>query len=119
MDTAFVSGAFIDDPGDCAAVIENKLGDGVATLVASVNYPGYAALFPLYNAIVREMITASARTADIQVLGSDRLRWAVYERDKLYLLNTDYDMPITVKIIKGNIEKDVTLDSLELKSINI
>ena len=119
VDTAFVSGAFIDDPGDCAAVIENKLGDGVATLVASVNYPGYAALFPLYNAIVREMITASARTADIQVLGSDRLRWAVYERDKLYLLNTDYDMPITVRIIKGNIEKDVTLDSLELKSINI
>ncbi len=39
--------------------------------------------------------------------------------DKVYLLNTDYDMPITVKLIKGDVEKTVTLESLELKSINI
>ena len=76
-------------------------------------------MFPLYNAIVREMITASARKSDIKVIGSDRLRWSVYEGDKVYLLNTDYDMPITVKLIKGDVEKTVTLESLELKSINI
>ena len=63
------------------------------------------------------MITESSRSCDIKVIGSDRLRWSVYEGDKIYLLNTDYDMPITVKVIKGEAEKSVTLDSLELRAV--
>lgn len=119
VETALLTDAFMSDPSIFPAVIENKEGDGVATLVTALDYPGQAALFPLYRAMVREVVTASARTADIQVLGSDRLRWSVYEGDKVYLLNTDYDMPITVKLIKGEKKITVTLDSLELKSISI
>ena len=63
------------------------------------------------------MISASARNCDIKVFSSDRLRYSVYDSDKVYLLNTDYDMPITVKIIKGDKEQIITLNSLELKSV--
>jgi len=48
-------------------------------------------------------------------LESDRLRWAVYEGNKVYLLNTDYD--ITVKVICGDREKTVTISALGLISI--
>lgn len=120
-ETALINDSFKKMPSIAPAVIENRIGDGVATLVASTNYPGYPALYPLYRAIVREMISASARCADIQVLSSDRLRYAVYEGNKIYLLNTDYDLPITVKIlVKGsNKTLDLTLDPLELKAIEL
>ena len=74
---------------------------------------------PLYRAIVREMVTASSRNCEIKVLGSDRLRWAVYEGNKVYLLNTDYDMPITIKLIYKDSEKLININPLELKSIEL
>ena len=61
------------------------------------------------------MVTASARTCDVQVIGSDRVRYAVYEGGKMYLLNTDYDLPVIVKVIRGGKEEMLTLDALELK----
>ncbi len=118
-ETACVSGHFDTTPSGLAAVIENMVGDGIATLVTSTNYPGHPALLPLYRAIVREMVTASSRNCEIKVLGSDRLRWAVYEGNKVYLLNTDYDMPITIKLIFKGDEKLITLNPLELKSIEL
>lgn len=118
--TAFYSNGFgnnvEDDP---PAVIENQIGSGVATLVNSLSYPGDPALYPAYRTLVREFITASARSCDIQVIGSDRLRWAVYGENKLYLLNTDYDLPITVKVLAGGKEYTVTLESLELKTLEV
>lgn len=116
-ETAFVSGSFRNDPSDLPAVIEHRLGNGIATLVTSVNYPGYPATYPLYRAIVREMITASARACEVKVIGSDRVRYAVYEGNKIYLLNTDYDLPVTVKVVCGDHAQMVTLGSLELKII--
>ncbi len=120
-ETALIADNFRKMPSIAPAVIENKVGDGIATLVASTNYPGHPALYPLYRAIVREMITASSRNADIQVLSSDRLRYAVYEGNKVYLLNTDYDVPITVKITLKESDKvfNVTLEPLEMKAITL
>ena len=118
-ETALINDNFSKMPSIAPAVIENRVGEGVATLVTSLNYPGNPTLYPLYRAIAREMITESARKADIRVISSDRLRWAVYEGNKIYLLNTDYDMPITARIIYGDKEKEVTLASLELKAIEL
>lgn len=118
--SAFISSTFeVPNSDDVPLVIENKLKNGVATLVTSVNYPGHPALYPLYRAMVREWISHSSRNSDIKVLGSDRVRYSVYAGNKMYLLNTDYDMPITVKVIHGDNEAIVTLDSLELKTIKI
>ena len=102
-----------------ATVIENKVGDGTVTFITSKNYPGNPALTPLYSIFLREFIASSARECDIKVIASDKLRYTVYEGNKIYLLNTDYDLPITVKIVYGGKEELVTLDSLELKSIQL
>ena len=118
-EVAVITDSFGSAPSDLPAVIENKLGNGVATLVTSVNYPGHPALYPMYRAMVREFVTASARNCEIQILGSDRLRWSFYEGDKLYLLNTDYDLPITVKVIFKGHEQLISLDSLELKALQL
>lgn len=97
-------------------VLENRVGQGLATLVTSTGYPGDPSVYPLYRAIAREWVSASARNNDIRVLGSDRLRWAQYPGGKLYLLNTDYDLPITVKILRGEKEEILTLAPLELRT---
>ena len=114
----FASDCFWNDPAIVNVVLENKIGEGIVTFVTSKDYPGNTALYPLYNALVREFIAASARNCDVKVIASDKLRYAVYEGNKIYLLNTDYDLPITVKLIVNGTEKLVTLDSLELKTIN-
>ena len=115
----FISDSFWNDPGLVDNVIENKLGKGIVTLVTSKDYPGNTALMPLYSAIVREFISSSARNCDIKVIASDKLRYTVYENSKMYLLNTDYDLPITVKIICNGKTSLITLDSLELKAIEL
>ncbi len=115
--TGRLADTFLNVERNCPAVIENKLGKGLATLVLSTNYPGHPAVAPLYRMIMREFITMSARECDVKVIGNDRVRYSVYEGNKMYLLNTDYDMPIKVKVIFNNSERDITLDPLELKSI--
>lgn len=115
--SAFLSNSFVEKSEMPPAVIENKIENGVATLVTSINYPGNPAITPLYRAIMREFVTMSARACDIKVSGSDRVRYAVYEGNKMYLLNTDYDMSASVKIAYNGKEQIVTLDSLELKTI--
>ena len=113
------SDTFYSDPLMFPTVLENKVGDGLVTFVASKDYPGALALYPLYNGLVREQVSSSARNCDIKVIASEKLRYTVYEGNKIYLLNTDYDLPITVKIIYGGKERLETLDSLQLKTIII
>lgn len=117
--TAFVSHCFGIDDEKLPAVIENRVGSGIATLVTSINYPGHPSLMPLYRMMVREFITASARECELKVLASDRLRYAVYEGGKIYLLNTDYDLPIIVRLIYNGREETVTLEPLELKKLEL
>ena len=101
------------------AIVENRIGNGLVTFVASTGYPGNPALYPLYLDLVREMVTSSARNCEIKVIASDKLRYTVYEGNKIYLLNTDYDLPISAKIIYKGTEQLITLDSLELKAIEL
>ena len=105
--------------GEHIAVIENRVGKGLVTLVTSINYPGNPSLYPLYLGLVREAVTSSARNCEIKVIASDKLRYTVYEGNKIYLLNTDYDLPITAKIICEGKETLVTLDSLEMKAVEL
>ena len=116
---AYAADSFGYVEGHISAVVEKRIGDGVATLVTSTNYPGHPALTPLYRAILRELVTSSARDCEVRVFGSDRVKWSCYDGGKIYLLNTDYDSPATVKIVKREKEMLVTLDSLELKSLEV
>ena len=116
---AYASDSYAEKLTDLPMVIENKIGSGVATLVTHTCYPGNPRVSRLYRAVVREMLSASARNCEVQVVCSDRVRYAVYEGGKMYLLNTDFDLPTTVKIVYNGNEQTVTLDALELKSIQL
>ena len=100
-------------------VIENRVGKGTVTFVTSKFYPGNPALTPLYSTFLREFISSSARECETKVIASDKLRYTVYEGNKIYLLNTDYDLPIAVKIIYKDTETLVNLEPLELKTIQL
>lgn len=117
--TAFVSECFGIDAVKIPAVIENRVGSGIATLVTSTNYPGHPAIMPLYRMMVRAFVTASARECELKVLASDRLRYAVYEGGRIYLLNTDYDLPIIVKLVHDGMEEILSLNPLELKIVDL
>ena len=90
-------------------MVENKVGDGYAILITSLDYPGAGSIYPVYRTVVRELITASHRSCPIKVYGSDRLRFSVYEGDKVYLLNTDFDSEIVATVIKNGEEIKVNL----------
>ena len=85
--------------GNCSdfSVVENKIGLGQVITVTSTNYPGNLALYPLYRALVREVISASSRNCNIKVIGSDRVRYAVYDGGKMYILNTCRNLHISKK----------------------
>ncbi len=95
---------------------ENKYGSGYATLLTTLDYPS-GSTYAAYKAIVREIITASHRIADVKVYGVDKLRFTVYEGNKIYLLNTDFDSEIQATIDYGNEKKVFTLKPRELKVV--
>lgn len=115
----YTSGAFVDDCAGVPTVIENRIGEGVVTLVTSKDYPGNNALYPLYNAIFREQVTASARECELRVVASDKLRYTVYPGVKIYLLNTDSDLPIVVKIKYKGKEQSLSLEPRELRALEL
>jgi hypothetical protein len=100
-------------------LLEHKLGRGFAMLATAREYPGAPAVYPLYRMLVRELVTLSHRNCEIKVTASDRLRYSVYEDGKIYLLNTDYDLPISVKIEYQGMVELFTLNSLELRIIDL
>jgi len=106
-------------PNTLPMVIENKVGNGVAILVTSENYPGNPALSPLYRTILREMMTQSARECPVQVKSNGALRYAVYEGGKMYLLNTDYDMDISVQITYQGKTVNLTVAPAEMKTYQL
>lgn len=110
---------FYKNKSEQVSIVENKVGKGVAILMASVDYPGHPAVFPLYSAMVREIISASQRACDVKVFSNDTVRYAVYN-NKMYLLNTDFDVSAKAHIEINNEKSiDIELAPLELKPLDI
>jgi len=101
------------------AIVENKLGEGYAILLTSLDYPGKGQTYDIYRTVVRELLTSSHRTASIKVLANDRVRFAVYEEGDVYLLNTDFDVTSCAVIEKDDKRTEVTLAPCELKHVKI
>ena len=105
------------------AIIENKYGEGNVIFMANSEYPGAPEIYPLYKMMVKAALAASHRTSELKVVGSDKVRFAVYENDekyKIYLLNTDFNFEQKVRIIyKGQvIDKLINAVSYEILEIN-
>ncbi len=105
---------------DCGiAITENKLGEGYAILLTSLDYPGAGQTYECYRAVVRELLSASHRAADVKVLANDKVRFSVYESGDVYLLNTDFDIPLYARIEKDGAATEVTLAPSELKHVRV
>ena len=81
-------------------------------------YPGAPQIFPLYQMLVKGLITAGHRASDLKVVSSDKIRFAVYEDEenyKMYILNTDFDLPESCIVdYKGN-KTSMTINPCDLK----
>ena len=105
------------------AIIDYKYGEGNVIFMANSEYPGAPEIYPLYKMMVKAALAASHRTSELKVVGSDKVRFAVYENDekyKIYLLNTDFNFEQKVRIIyKGQvIDKLINAVSYEILEIN-
>lgn len=101
-------------------LIENRFGKGVVTLLATLEYPGSNSVYPLYRTIVREIFSASHRLCDIQVLSGEKLEFAVYRvgsRRKVYLLNTDYNVPVNAVVLACGKRHEITIPPVSLKML--
>jgi hypothetical protein len=105
------------------AIIENRIGKGTAFLVTAWEYPGDEGLRPLAEDILRTVL--QGEQGDIRLLGSDRIRYAVYEgrlpkdRKKFhvtYLLNTDPDSDALGRLwIRGKTTGNFLLPANDLR----
>ena len=116
---SYLSQAFSesDNSDGRTAMVEHKLGDGCAILITGIEYPGNGPLYSMYKAVVRELMTASHRACDVKVYGNDRLRFSVYEGNKVYLLNTDLDNEIIVTVERDGNKEKFTLEPGELRGV--
>ncbi|MBO5879943.1 MAG: hypothetical protein J6Q68_05270 [Clostridia bacterium] len=120
-ETGVLSDSFYERTnGDKApAIIEKRHGDGSAILYTALDYPGSGAPYEIYRAVVREIISASHRTAKVKVMANDKVRYTVWESGDVYLLNTDFDVPAFAIIESDNKKQTVTLDPCEIKRVKI
>ena len=105
---------------DLCADFNYFIGGGNVIFMATSEYPGAPEVFPLYKIIVKALLAASHRTSDLKVIGSDKIRFAMYEDDekyKLYLLNTDYNKRQFVTVIFRDDEREVLIDSVGFQII--
>lgn len=99
-----------------AWMTENKCGDGYAILMTCLDYPSTAA-FAAYRSVVRALMIASHKEAEVKVYGGDKLRFSVYKGDRIYLLNTDFDCKIFATVDNGKEKREFVLEPGELKSV--
>ena len=93
---------------------------GNVIFMANSEYPGDSAVFPIYKVMVKAALAASHRNADLKVIGSDKIRFAMYEDEekyKLYVFNSDYNMKQFVKVIFKGEEKELIVDSVGLEIV--
>ena len=110
-------------PTDPPLLLENRLGEGTVFFVPSLDYPANGAISEFYAYVVKALFTASHRTADVQVMAADKIAFNVYANGdggyKVYLLNTDFELPAAAKILFSDKETELTLKPLERREITL
>ena len=101
-------------------ITEKKVGKGNVIFMASSEYPGAPAIFPLYKIMTKAILAASHRNCDLKVIGSDKLRFAMYEDEKiykLYIFNSDFNHKQHVTVHFGGKTVKKVVESVGLKII--
>ena len=115
----YISDSFFARPdSQIPVVVENKYGLGNVIFMANSEYPGAPEVFPLYKIMTKAVLAASHRTSDLKVIGSDKLRFAMYEGEekyKLYVVNSDFNTKQFAKVIFRGEEREIVIDSVGLE----
>ena len=101
-------------------ITENKFGIGSVIFMATSEYPGNSAVYPLYKLIVKQLLAASHRKSELKVIGSDKLRFAMFEDEekaKLYIFNSDFNQKNFVTVIYKGETFERVIDSVGLEII--
>jgi len=106
-----------------AVLVENSYGKGNVLFMCSDEYPGAYGVYTLYKIIVKAILAGTHRNAEIKVIGSDKVRFCVYEDEskyKIYLLNTDMNFEQKIRVLYNGESKvksvpSTGLDFIELK----
>ncbi len=117
--TAFLGKSFSTTPEDyekqASVLVEHRYGKGNVLFMCTNEYPGAAGVYTLYKIIVKAILAGTHRNCDIKVIGSDKVRFSVYEdenRYKVYLLNTDMNFEQKIRVIyNGKSEDKVVLST--------
>lgn len=100
-------------------LIENRCKKGVARLLTSIDYPGHGAIYHIYRILVESLLNHCHQNSDLIVFGNSKLRYAVYEGNVVYLLNTDFDCDICANVIYRGEKQKIMLKPCELKRLEI
>lgn len=123
---AFFSNTFdVEDPNGNvkAALLENKYGNGIVSFMTNADYPGHKSVYPVYRAIVKELLTATHRNCPLKVICGDKIRYSFFFDDKtgtekLYILNTDFNLKQNVIVKYKGKEQEVSLHPTEMISLD-
>jgi len=115
---AVAEDSFREMRDDIPVLIENKYGKGYVVTLLSVDYPGKPSVYPLYSRIVRDLVIADKKAAEVRVDAGDDVSYAVYEDGgdlAVFLLNTNYDCKCFARVTCGKHVSEVVLDPMEMK----
>lgn len=103
-------------------LLENDYGKGIVSFMTNADYPGHSAVYPVYRTIVKELLTATHKNCDLKVISGDKVRYSLFYDDKtgdekLYILNTDFNLSQHVIVKYQGQEKTVVVQPTELISI--
>ena len=122
--TVFLGKSFITTPEDyrtqAPAMVEHSYGKGHVLFMCTDEYPGAPGVYTLYKILIKSILAATHRACDIKVISSDKVRFSVYESEqqhKIYLLNTDLNVPQTAKVIYQGITTEITVPSCGLEAV--
>ena len=119
----YLADSFLNDPDYMFPILtENKYGKGNVVFMATADYPGDAAVFPLYKIVVKEILASTHRISDIKVICGEKVRFAVYEGEgiyKIYLLNTDFNFEQKVKIMYKDVVIEKTVSSVGIEVVEL
>ncbi|MFW6437782.1 MAG: hypothetical protein ACOCZ7_02105 [Armatimonadota bacterium] len=106
-----------DEVAGRPVLVENTLGDGAVWLITLWEYPADEAVEGLTRELLR--VISSGQQGEIRLLGSDRVRYAVYDLEDgagevIYLLNTDPDCSAPVRLwVDGSLSAEFIVPANE------
>ena len=107
---------------DGAVLVEHAYGKGNVLFMTTEEYPGAPGVYSLYKIIVKSILASTHRKSDIKVIGSDRVRFAVYEDEekyRVYLLNTDLNSSHKMKVYYRDACMEQEVEATEMEFVDL